>query len=278
MARTLSDSLLAAWLAGGKSLLDRLPPPPEPPAELFPGPPAEPPLPPDFLPPAPGDEPIVHFPVIEEAARDLAARQVVRREDFDRLAEDAKRAAFTVARVGSEDMLARVQQALVEDVAEGGTLRQFREKIADVIDTSALSRHHVEATYRTNLAAAYSRGMRHVQQSPLVAAEFPYVRWVAVHDSRVRPDHLAMERSGIDGGAIYRADDPIFERLTPPIGFNCRCVLTPVSIERAARAGVKEAIAWEATGLPPAFPAWVPWPDVALPAGWVSPFASGATV
>ncbi len=231
LARVLSDALLASWLAGGKSLLDRLPPAPEPPAALFPGPPAEPPLPPDFLPPAPGEEPIIHFPVIEEAARDLAARQVVTRPVFDALAEDAKRAAFTVARVGSEDALAKIQDLLTQDVAQGGTLREFRRAVEETLDGSALSRPHIENVYRTNISVAYAKGQDAISQHPLVAEEFPYRKETSVNDSRRTPLCKAISHAGLDGTGVFRADDPVWLHFRSPRHWQCLLPGTPVEGE-----------------------------------------------
>lgn len=215
----------------------------------------------------PGEpEPVIRFPVIEEAARDLAERRIMLREDFDRLAAEARATAFTVARVGSLDALEKIRQALVEDVATGGTLRDFAAKVEEALGGSMLSAAHVETVYRTNIGQAAAAGLRQALTSPMVADEFPYVSYEATHDSRTRPEHLELEKLGIGGSSVYRADDPVILRFWAPWDWNCRCIIIPLSIEEAARKGVAEAREWLATGLPPARPAWVKTPDFAPPA------------
>ena len=78
--------------------------------------------------------------MVEAAQRDLAERQVLIREDFDRLAEASRRSAFTVARVQSLDALERIRVALVADVNEGGTLREFRDQVEQVLGEVAVLR------------------------------------------------------------------------------------------------------------------------------------------
>lgn len=118
------------------------------------------------------------------------------------------------------------------------------------------------------MSQAYSTGLIEVLNHPLVADEFPYLAYHAVHDSRVRPEHLALERHGLNGTNIYRRDDPIWERFTPPWDYQCRCAIIPMTIEDAARAGVHEAQEWLRTGLPPSTPEWVTPPPFSPPEGW----------
>jgi hypothetical protein len=102
-----------------------------------------------------------------------------------------------------------------------------------------------------------------------VADQFPYLLYTAVHDARVRPEHLQLERLGLDGTAVYRRDDPIWSLFLPPWAWNCRCHVIPVDVETAAEAGVGEARRWLRTGVPPAVPQYVAWPDFRPDPRWV---------
>lgn len=77
-----------------------------------------------------------------------------------------------------------------------------------------------------------------------------------------------MEQLGIQGTNIYRADDPVIRKFTPPWRWNCRCHIIPMSIEDAAAAGITEAREWLRTGRPPIHPSWVHHPPFDLPKGW----------
>lgn len=270
LARTMTDSLLAAWLSGGKEAARRLPEP-----TLTFGYPSEakkePPLPPAIEEAAEGEgEPLVRYPIIEEAANDLRRKQVYRAADFKLLSQEAQRSGFTVARVSSLDALEKIQDALVQDIQQGGTLRQFAERVDEIVDGSPLSDWHVENIYRTNIAKAYSAGLIDVLKSPYVSDEHPYLLYSATHDSRVRPEHLLMETLGLNGTAVYRRDDPSINRLIPPWAWSCRCVIIPLSIEQAAAYGVREAQEWLRTGVPPVHPEFVPTIPFNPPPGFVT--------
>jgi SPP1 gp7 family putative phage head morphogenesis protein len=231
-----------------------------------------PPLRPPFGPPIAGEfpepVPVVKFPAIERAAKDLRDRRVLTQAEFNRLDQDARRTAFTVARIQSLESIQRIREAVAEDVEKGGTLKSFRESVANDVD-GELSSAQVETVYRTQVASAYSAGQRALLDHPLVSDAFPYLLWSATHDSRVRPEHLAMEKHGQNGTAVYRADDPMWVILYPPASWNCRCVAIALSIADAAKHGSKEAQRWLRTGVAPASPLWAskPYPIIPPP-GW----------
>lgn len=281
LARTMRDSLLYAWLTSAQKLTRaaRIRPPAShsietPIGSVRPlGAPTIPPLRPPFGPLAsasgePEPSPIVRFPQIERAAQDLERRRVVTPTEFAALDQDARRTAFTVARIQSVDALQRIQRALVTDVRQGGTLQTFRREVVTAVD-GALTGSQVETVYRTQVMAAYSAGQRTILEHPLVSDEFPYLLWTATHDSRVRPEHLAMEKWGQNGTAVYRADDPMWAILYPPAAWNCRCHAIALTIEDAAKHGSREAARWLRTGQPPLSPAFArqPYPIVPPP-GW----------
>lgn len=257
-ARTLRDSLLNAWLTPARKLTaglgksDRGLPPVRPPLIANAGEP----------------RPVVRFPMIEKAVEDLTRRRIMLPEDFRALDQDAQRTAFTVARLQSLESIERVKKALTDDVGHGGTLRSFRREASEAIG-DALTPGQVETVYRTQVAQAYSAGQRAVLDHPMVADEFPYMLWTATHDSRTRPEHLAMEKHGQNGTAVYRSDDPMWNTLFPPAAYNCRCAAIPLSLVDAAGYGSREARRWLQTGIPPANPVYAarPYPIIPPP-GW----------
>jgi SPP1 gp7 family putative phage head morphogenesis protein len=264
LSRVMSDSLLAAWVSGYHEVGSELPGewdtssaggllPPEPRNPI-----------------AASDEsePVVRFPAIEAATHDLLSRQVMTRRKFDRLTADAKRAAFTIAHVSTLDALEKARNATADAVSQGWTLREYAEAIDDAVGKSALSPSHIETVYRTNVMAAQTTGLMDVLNHPLVSDEFPYLLYSASHDSRTRKNHLAMETLGIQGTAVYRRDDPIWELFLVPWDYNCRCAVVPLSLEDAAARGIQEAIDWLRTGVPPTRKAWVPMPPFRPPVGW----------
>lgn len=255
LAGTIRDAQILAWIEATTGQVQKLDLPAVFPAEkvtnrLFP-------------------ETSVILPQVEAAARSLASKVSFNPQEFAGLEKLMQRNGFTVARAASLDAVEKVKQALAEDVRHGGTLRQFRDKVGTALEDSGLGDFQVESLYRTHVARAYSAGQQDVLDTPLVGDEFPYVEYSATHDGRVRQEHLDMEHLGLNGTAVYRADDPVIRRLWPPWGWNCRCIVIPLSIEDAAAKGVREAIRWLRTGERPETPEHVRDPGFQLPKGWV---------
>lgn len=262
-AEAVKDSLLAAWLsaavvtaeplfAHGEPLKLPVPPPTKAPLIAF------------------GEtKPVLRLPFVDSAAHWLEQKKIVTAGEFEQLTAQAKRSAFTVARVGSTKAIETIRTALVDSISEGGTLKEFRRTISTALESSPLSPNHVETIYRTNLGLAYSAGQQNTISHPLVFDQFPYMLYSATHDSRVRPEHHAMEVHGIQGGPVYRADDPVLIKFYPPWSWNCRCVAISLSLKDAAeRYGIDEAEEWLATGVDPKR-AYVEHPPWDLPKGWV---------
>lgn len=192
------------------------------------------------------------FPRHENAVQDLISRDIFRRPDFDRLADEAKRRAFTMAGDHTEATIEKIRDVLVEDMEEGPSLRGFRDKLANAVDTSPYSPSHLETVFRVNVSSAFSRGSRKIEQQPIMQDLFPYKKYIAVRDSRVRPEHSALMYLGYDGTNIYRADDREFwDRFDYPWSWNCRCSSRVITKDAAARYGVKEAQEWLRTGVKP---------------------------
>jgi uncharacterized protein with gpF-like domain len=69
----------------------------------------------------------------------------------------------------------------------------------------------------------------------------PFLMYDAINDSRTRENHRALD------GFIAPSDDPVWDRIYPPNGHNCRCTVISLSKRQA------EARGW--SGSTPAVPA-----------------------
>lgn len=262
LAQTIADALLADWLGGGQQVASQLP------AGAIQSPPTN--LPPPsrvtFFQP---DEPIIRFPLIEQASQYLANLRVLPYSDFVNRDLRFKAEAFTVARIFSQDALQKIKEALFEDVQKGGTLDEFRGRVDDILTDEVLSDRRIENIYRTNVSRAYSEGMDRMLNHPLVTGEFPFEMTVPVRDSRLTPMCDLVSKSGLDGTGIFLRDDPEWIRLKPPRHYQCRCGRIALSLEDAAnKYGIEYAIRWLKSGQQPP-PEYVPRIPVDLPKGWI---------
>ena len=239
---------------------------------------ASPPIvPPSFSPPPPssGSPEEIHFPVIEEAVKQLTEKNVMTRERFDALDAASRAKAFTVAGVDAQETLTKIRDALAENVRKGVDYATFKQEIVeDVEPNTFMSEAHMENVFRTTIQTQFSDGQMTVLKHPLVRSGFPYADYDAIHDERTRENHLALEKLGIQGTNTYRTDDPVFQLFRPPWDYNDRCGWTPKTVRQAAEAGIEEAKRWLATGVEPYPPAHVPMPPFAPPPGFQRAVAS----
>ena len=197
------------------------------------------PITPPFTPPPPPEgTPRIHFPIIDEAVKELAERNVVTREQYDNLDSAVRAKAFTVANVEAEETLTKIRDSLAENVREGADYETWKAKVLEDVDAGTfMSDAHQETVFRTNVQTAFSDGQMAVLQHPLVRSGFPYSAYDSIHDDRVREEHLALDSQGIGGTNVYRTDDPVFETFRPPWSWNCRCSWTPMTVRQGGRDG-----------------------------------------
>ncbi len=194
------------------------------------------------------------FPQIQKAASSLMQRGVLPKDEFESLSRNAKAKAFTVAGDIETETIERIRDMLSELVDDGPSLPKFREQLSEKLETGSLGPARIETIYRTNIQAAYRDGRESLMQNPIVSSVFPYQEYLPIYDSRVEPEDAALGSLGLNGTGIYRRDDPFWDLWTPPIHFNCRCGTNLLTIEAAARKGVKEAQEWLRTGVEPPDP------------------------
>ncbi len=260
LGRALEHSIVAGWLAGGEHVAKRLPK-----AKSMAG--EEPPVPPPGRVIIPGEpEPEMEFPIIEEAAASLAARRLLTAAEFYQAGEAARAKAFAVAQVASRDTLAKIQEYLTEDIETGGTLKAFHEFMKE---ETALAPGRVENVYRNNVGSSFCRGQEKIADHWQVKSALPYVMNAHINDSRTTELCRIISKSGIGGGPVFRADDKVWVHFRPLRHHGCRCSSIYLTVDDCAKRGIPEAMVWKTTGIEPIHPAWVEWPDVELPPGWV---------
>lgn len=158
--------------------------------------------------------------------------------------------AFTVAKVAQLDVLNDIRGAVEKALREGKTERWFRKDLETVLrakgwwgkkvdvdaDTGeaqlyqAGSYRRLETIYRTNMQTAYQAGRW--KQFEANRERAPYLQYLAVMDSKTRPAHAALH------GKVFHIDDPIWDIIYPPNGFNCRCRVRALSLREVQKRGL----------------------------------------
>lgn len=171
----------------------------------------------------------------------------VPKEAFNLLSDANRRLAFTVAGVEDAALLLEIHRLVGQAMAEGWVRDRFVRELESVFKTRGmdpLARWHAELIYQNNVrqAAAVMRYQQLVG-NPAAKRLIPYLIYLSLDDSRVRPKHKAMH------GHIAAIDHEIWKTWWPPAGHACRCSVETINVAKARRMGL--------TGSEPAGP----WPD-----------------
>lgn len=248
IAADLSASMFGGALQGMADAVSMLPPAVTAPdtftVGLPPAPPSVPPLGGLLFPD--GEPPGVTFPTVAQAIERIESSPVAATLDYRETAAQVREGAFAITGDLTDSAVADVRDILAETMRTGGSEADFVDIVVSRLEEEGgpLAEPHVAQIFRTNTATAASTAQDKALSAPMVVDAFPYRSYWATTDQRVRDEHMALERHGLDGTNIYRADDPTWQRFRPPWDFNCRCAWSPVTVLQASRAGVREAQEW----------------------------------
>lgn len=243
IARVLGDSVVAGQIAGVADVVSSVPV-----AQLQAG--VGPPLPPVSSPTVDdlfGEGGLrVRFPIIEESVDIIQESRAFAGADFRQTAEAVKDGAFAVTGDLTEETVGSIRDALAKNLsADVIDPERFLSDVRGLFEEgTGLSDARINQVFRNTVGQAFSRGGERSLANPLVADAFPYRRYRPAFDSRLRPTHRKLATSGLNGTAIYRADDPIWLTFLPPWDFSCRCAWAPMTVKQAMQANVREAIDW----------------------------------
>ncbi len=143
---------------------------------------------------------------------------------------------FTVAAVNNYDLQEKLKEVVkeltvnpdVKDV-QGEFVKRAKVLIPQYNYTGEEPREGALRTnLRTAMTSAYHAGLwDKVQQAGI----YRFLQYNTRRDDRVREEHQALE------GKIYNIDDPVWQSIYPPNGWNCRCYTTPMTHDEMQETG-----------------------------------------
>ncbi len=176
------------------------------------------------------DDVRVPFEEAEDFLRSMAA---VPRDEYDELSADLKFRAFTIARVGREDVIRRVQKIYQDHLAAGADRYEALQHMDEILDRAGVSERNpwwLQTHYRNNVMSAYGAG-RWVQMQESDAVEF--LIYNAMMDGHTTKLCRRMH------GTIKAKADPFWRTYYPPNHHGCRSVVAPISRPMMRARGLK---------------------------------------
>lgn len=164
------------------------------------------------------------------AAGYLRGLTPVTKDTFDGLSQQYQKDAFTVAGTTDARLIEKVRDALADVLEKGGTEKDFAAAVAQLTTDAgveAVNSFALDTVFSTSLAKAYSLGRYEQMTDQAVVDALPYWQYLTVGDDRVRPEHAVLD------GFMARAEDPVWGKIYPPNGFNCRCIVIAALAEEA---------------------------------------------
>lgn len=174
-----------------------------------------------------------------EAIESVIQRIPALANTYEQVRELYRQGAFALVRSSSMAITKHVQSVITAAAMDGVTREVAVNEIVEALGSNrwdrpgaAYLRSYSDTVFRTATATAYSEGRIKQAEDPAVRRVIGAWRYDATLDGDVRPNHRAAD------GFIAALDDPIWDRLKPPMGYNCRCALALVPRSVAYRAGV----------------------------------------
>ena len=173
---------------------------------------------------------------LEKAREIVLSKELMSKREFQRLTDQAKRTAFTVAGQEDERIQALIRQAIADAIADGILEgKEFEKRARDAFrryGVTAQTPFHAETVFRTNIQSVLHDARWQMIQSPDMREQIAYLKYVTKEDSRVRPSHRRMH------GVIRPVDDSVWQIWWPPNGFNCRCAIYIITWTEAEQRGI----------------------------------------
>ncbi|MBA7569420.1 DUF935 family protein [Candidatus Atribacteria bacterium 1244-E10-H5-B2] len=147
-----------------------------------------------------------------------------------------KNKSFWIAGIARDAILKDAKGILYTGMKNGSTtpeimflLDQFFKKFigtpgVETREGKLLTPHHLETIVRTNFSDSYNQGRLDMMEDPDVKDIMAGVMFSAIIDERTTEVCEALD------GQIFEQGDPDIARFTPPLHFDCRSTLVPVTI------------------------------------------------
>ena len=167
-------------------------------------------------------------PVTFKDAAERTAEAISRAYSRGNVVGFVKAAEETVT-LKAQEIIAKAIQGGIDEVNAARELTRQVEAIRQF--SEPWSEAYARMAFRTNLGTATTAGRFRQVQDPDVRDIVPAFTIQTAGDSDVRPDHAKLH------GVIFNQANPVWNRISTPLDYNCRCDMRPVTVMQLRRMG-----------------------------------------
>lgn len=155
----------------------------------------------------------------DEAVEFFLSKGIITKPEFSKLSAEMRRRSFTIAADSREYVLERTKDMLATFLQEGGTIEEFSDDIFGFFQQAGVTPrnpYYYDLIFINNIQESINRG-KDIIFEQAEEDEFPLMQFHTVGDDRVRLEHARID------GFTAPKNDPIWQRLKPPLDHGCRC-------------------------------------------------------
>lgn len=132
--------------------------------------------------------------------------------------------SFFITGVESAFILNNAKQIILNGIEKGLTNREVIFRLSELFsDNYEFGKNRIETITRTNITKSFNQARRGVFEDPALENFVTGYQYSAILDSRTTDICVALD------GKVYKSDDPYIDQITPPLHYQCRSTLVPIS-------------------------------------------------
>lgn len=138
--------------------------------------------------------------------------------------------AMTVANVGIYELEEKLKEIAIDETGKKLSPDEFsrraRKLISEYVPLDDVPPDgYLKTNYKTALSSSFGAAQYQRLQDKSIKGLYPAYRYMTRQDSRVRPEHALLHER------VFYSVDPIWQKIYPPNGWNCRCYVIPLDAD-----------------------------------------------
>jgi len=171
---------------------------------------------------------------LDPAIEHFRQKTAMTREQIDALSAEMRRRVFFITGLADLELIKRVQLSLAKSVENGETFKDWKKRIRQELTDPKFTEKRLRTIFRTNVQNIFATGRYAALTSDAARKRKPYWKFSAIRDGRTT--RVCKQSHGV----ILHMDHPWWKNHIPPLHFNCRSTIVPLSEKEARAAGITQ--------------------------------------